>query len=275
MTEVSITTPCERTLKIKAVDIGGGLSVYSRATVMSEVRDNGSRKELSVITSQGVVDDDNLERLVSGDPDFTNYAPYLIDGENDLRPFFVTDSGREHIRIKGNPLSYSNLWEQMTSAGMIYANNSTPFVDLAEMGLTTDNLFFRLITDHSLVDVSGRPMMQAHHFDYMSGYLHEESYDLEMVSEVLSANPEVTIEPEREGGSPISTIPYYNVTTDCGLQVVAKWVPTKDSWNDLVSRIGYDPENPRHIRITPELVIGKLDMLGLEACRKVSSDYNR
>lgn len=272
--DVVFSSPCERLVNVRTADIGQGLSVYLRTTTISEILADGSSHRLSSSVTQGVVDDENLVVLVSGRPDFKDYVPFALEKDRSFHPLFITAGGRELVRNKGNPIAHPNLWGQMVSAGMIHDRGGAPLVDLVASGMTVDDLCFVHVGEHALVDVDGRPVMHALPFDYMHGCLHEEAYDLEAALEVLSANPEVTIISEDPRGSLISKIPYYNVTSDCALQIVANWVPTGDSWNEMLARLGFDKENPGLVRIRSDFALGRVDLFGLAGCRKADFGHD-
>jgi hypothetical protein len=45
------------------------------------------------------------------------------------------------------------------------------------------------------------------------------------------------------------------------------WRPTDESWNLMLEKLGFDPADPKHLRIKPEMVARDIDFFGLEQFR--------
>lgn len=267
MNRKTFESPAVRVVDIDAVEIGGGLHAFRTVSRFEKVAADGVREAASGDTRQGLVDDENLELLMANEP-YEVFLPYqVLDGRR-LVPVMAAAEVLHVARTEGNPVTYTKIYNRLTSEKKFLVPNKYPLVDAAVDGMGVENVLFLAMDDHGLVDVRGRPIPQAMRFDYMEGGFDEENYDLEALAQALSENPEIEIVTEGRRNSLVTPIPYYNAREGREEQVQFLWRPTDESWSDLLSRHGFDAETPRHIRLRPETIIGELDFFNTSHFRR-------
>ena len=267
-------TPAVRIIELETADAGGGLHAFRSVSTLHDVGPDGERVVASTTIRQGFVDDENLELLVSNLP-FTPYQPYEVPREvGRLHPMLAAPEAIEVSRREGHLYS-SEINRRLVEGGLLFTTDKSNLVEAVAGGLGFEGILFFSLYDHAMVDVRGRPLPAAMRFDYMEGGFDNARFDLEKVAEALSANDEIEFvqDPwQSRNNSPISEIPFYNASEERDRQIQFIWRPTEDSWNLMLDRLGFDPADPKHIRIKAGMISRDLDMFGVEQFRIVPDD---
>jgi hypothetical protein len=262
-------TPAVRVVEIEVADAGGGLHVFRSVGRIHDLSADGERVVASETVRQGVVDDDNLERLMSNLP-FEPYTPYDVPKkETRLVPMVAAPETFEIARREGNPITNAEVYRRLTADGLLNATDKSNLVRLVADGFDYESILFYSVSDYAITDVRGRPLPMAMRFDYMDGGFDNEKFDLDRVAEALSRNEEVEFLADRwqSRNDPVSEIPHYNAYEGRDRQVQFIWRPTDESWNLMLEKLGFDPADPKHLRIKPEMVARDIDFFGLEQFR--------
>ncbi len=266
-------TPAVRVIELETADAGGGLHAFRSVSTLHDVGEDGERIVAATTTRQGFVDEENLDLLVSNRP-FTPYQPYDVPKEvGRLHPMLATPEACEIARREGHVYS-SEINRRLVAEGLLFTSDKSSLVEAVAGGVGFEGILFFASYDYALVDVRGRPLPIAMRFDYMEGGFDNENFDLEKVAEALSSNGEIEFTPDRWGrrNSPISEIPYYNAHDDRDQQVQFIWRPSEESWGLMLDKLGFDPVDPKHLRIKPETVSRDLDLFGIEQFRLDARD---
>lgn len=258
-----------RVLDIDTVDVGGDLCVFRAVDSICDIAEDGERVVAASTITRGVVDLENRELLENNLP-YQAYQPYDVPEEvGRMIPVLVTPKGFEFMRRKGS-IFHPDVRDTLVGANlMVMPDKNRDLVGAAAAGIGYEGIVFCSFYDHAIVDVRGRPLPVAMHFDYMSGGFTNDDYDLAAVADKLSGNEEIefTTSDRWEKPAPITKIPYCNASDERSEQVQFVWRPSEDSWSLMLEKIGFDPVNPTHIHIRPEMVTKNLDFFGLEQFR--------
>lgn len=267
-------TPAVRIIELETADAGGGLHAFRSVSTLHDVGADGERAVAATTIRQGFVDDENLELLTSNLP-FTPYQPYEVPKEvGRLYPMLAAPEAIEVLRRDGSLYS-SEINRRLLADGLLFTPDKSNLAEAVAGGLGFESILFFSSYDNVLVDGRGRPLPVAMRFDYMDGGFDNESFDLEKVAEALSANDEIEFVLDTwqsRNNSPISEIPYYNASDERDRQVQFIWRPTEDSWSLMLDRLGFDPSDPKHLRIKAEMVSRDVDLFGVEQFRIVPED---
>jgi hypothetical protein len=259
-------TPAVRVIEVEAVDVGGDLFVYRVVNGIYDIGTGGVRSEADATVDQGVVDIENLQRMEENLP-FEVYQPYQVPEKvGTMYPVLVTPKGLDIMRHEGS-FFHDNVRKKLEAANMLFVpSGGLDLVQVASRGINYEDILFISSYDHVAVDVRGKPVPAAMYFTYLDGGFSSDEYDLEAVAEVLAANPEIEfITQDRwEKPAPITKIPYYNASDERDRQVQFIWRPSDDTWNEILGRLGFDPADPRHMRIRQETITRELDIFGVE-----------
>lgn len=131
---------------------------------------------------------------------------------------------------------------------------------------------------HQVFDRHDRPLAQSILFDYISGRVNNEDYDLKKAYMVLSKRKDIRLfrgdERLSEGYSKdpqpknyeeaVFTIPYYNRTQTCSEALQFLWIPTQSQFEALFKK---------DRGVSNESVIDS-DVLGLAICKKENKSKN-
>jgi hypothetical protein len=261
-------TPAVRVVEIETADAGGGLHVFRSVTRIHDISDEGERIVVSEKERQGIVDDENCERMLANLP-FELYTPYDVPKNNRLAPMLAVPEVMEIARRDGNPVTNSTAFSVLTADGLLHTTDKGSLVNAVAGGLGSENILFFSVSDYAIIDVRGRPLPMALRFDYMAGGFDNERFDLDKVAEALSSNDEIEFLADRwqRRNDPISEIPHYSAYEGRDRQVQFIWRPTDASWSLMLAKLGFDPEAPGHLRIKPEMVARDIDFFGLEQFR--------
>lgn len=266
-------TPAVRVIELAVVDAGGGLHAFRSESRLCDIGEDGGRSLVSETVRQGFVDEENLALLAKG-LSFEQFQPYEAPEKvGHLHPLLATAEALEIIRCEGNPYQVGSR-DRLVAEGHLFTPDKSNLVQAVAAGMTSANIVFFSSYDHAIVDLRGRPVPAAMRFDYMNGDITNELYDLDALAEVLSDNPEIEI---LGGGSGrmnrlVTSIPYYNASEDRDEQVQFIWRPTEESWSALLDAFGFDPSEPRHLRLKPEMLVRDVDFFGLARFRRDPAD---
>ena len=257
--------------QIEVLDLGVKLHAFKMTTsAQAATRSDDSQFEVRVeglpevgktVVIQGVVDTNNLSKLLEGKPfeqsDLVLCEPELL----------------EHYRLNGfNPDSKGKYT-------IFQARSETPYDDL----LADPSAILRLVnpdnSSHTIFDCMGLPLPTPILISYMDGRMSNDTYDLKIVAETLLKRDDVQVFPRGKGwrdepdyGASATTpdecvcpIPHYNVDEEGGRTHTIHFAyrPSVEDyrriWAKCASYKATDPSTRRH-----EAVFD-LDMLGLRA----------
>ena len=263
----SFETKSVRVVSVAAAPLGPGLHAYTLTKAVFDVLENGSRQEVSSKTTQGVVDDGNLTRLLEKEQAFQNFSPL---GKKGFHPLVVTDEGFEFMRQNGT-LFRQKVMDQMVAEGMLIMPEND-LVARAGAGLGIDNVIFASWSDLEMVDHTGRAVPAALFFDYMDGSIDDRSYDLEASIKHLKSRPDVVLLKGRfSSQSYIQMLPDYAAEDDKSQFIEFKWIPTDESWDDLC---GAELSMHKGVgRFHMNLVLREYDLVGLKAAGCLDESY--
>ncbi|MCS4088814.1 hypothetical protein [Rhizobium sp. BK176] len=269
MSEIKSFTSTKRiveTTKLSCKAVSDRLSVYT-TWLTTEVVDSGAAASTKII-KQGLVENAKVAKLRNGKTVVPDFEPIRSDKDRRFQMVLITPEGREYIRVHGNPLAYSKVWEHMEREKMLlFPKGDVAWVEVLDEG-NLRNVHFVSTYDHSIVDIDGRLAPVARTFEFTNG-----EYDLDKASEVLAANPEMEIVLDRRG-SRIHQIPSYNVSEGRTLEMKVKWMPGPESWAKLVGQMATlrSPNGSPVLRLAEHELMYGYDPLGLDAagCRRPS-----
>lgn len=264
--KVSHESPAVRIVDVETADAGSGLFVFRTVSRIHDIDENGHRVVASETVRQGVVDEENLDNLVSN-REFKPFQPYEVPEEvGRLTTMLATPEAFEIMRRDGH-LFDSRIYDRLIEGELLFTSSASNLPEVLADGMDAENIVFFASYDHSVVDYRGWPIPMAMRVNYLDGGVTNGRYDLEKVAEVLKENPEVEILVSGSRNSPISPIPSYNASNEADAQIQFLWRPSGESWERMLLALGFNPDHPSHLRIRPEDVIEAIDFFGIQQFR--------
>lgn len=268
MTEISTSTwntALERKTTVRTVELVEGVFLYEVGT---ETRELGNRvkSEAAKTFKQGVVDISNLALVQAGRFDeVVHWQPVEKSSKRyGSTPILFTEAGIEAIRIEGNPMQDGKLWDRLVASGDCVRLHDGSFLDRVEAGARLADIHFISIGEHSLTTIAGHPVPMAMKYGSSVGEtISDDRYDLEATVKHLQQNEEITLTPD-DRGNLVRRMSYYENGTPNDEYIYFTWVPTRESWAELLRQLGVGEGGERRTRITQRDILVETDFFGLK-----------
>jgi hypothetical protein len=266
---ISWNTNLERSTDIRILEFADQVYLYERRDITRPV--DGRVPELPATTFvQGVADCSSIESVKLGMfDDVVAFDPTLGSKPGaDYVPMMISDKGLEVIRLEGHPFSHHKVLEKLAQSGDLVRKGGFSFIDLFQKGFTAKNLLFASVKDHSIVDLTGTPIVVPSRFSYLEG-LSSEHYDLDRVLEIVAEDPEVEIHHDQFGKAKHVIPNYGDPDEPTRYGVTLTWRPTSESWGKLLAAAADRGEEAKFVSFRSYDLLKTHDVLGLDAggCR--------